>query len=425
MIMIGWTMATATMTIGNGYATVNEDRTVNLNTGVQTLSLDFYNNVIPGSIVISSPCLNVLSQRYKDATQTLNGRTITVTTTNGNVYTGKVISMGNNIMITTSTQTIIIPMDNVDNIVYSGSSLPKLTLTVDSQCNDNSNLNLLYMVNGISWSAEYTAVFENNQLKLNGIAHITNTAGDYDDVDVTLVAGNINRVQPTNYYRWYNKMMYAEETAMPTDSYQQTEQSQAYEYHTYHVPMLVNLKKNETTVVSIVSMNVPAEKKYTYTIPYWFYSEKENEPVDVSIEFANTKENNGAALPSGTVKVYTDNGFNGYMLAGEDTIDNTPLGEDVTINTGKAFDILASVKNTNHKKYSSRVEEDSYEITLTNRKNESVTVEVTGEMPRWENWEITQSSLSYTKESATKVKWHVEIPKNSETTFTYSVKRWW
>ena len=423
MIMIGWTMATTTMTIGNGYATVNEDRTVNLNTGVQTLPLDFYRNVLPGSIMISSDCLNIISQNYKDAMQTLNDKTVTVTTTNGNVYTGKVISMSNNIILTTSAQTIIIPMDNVDNIVYSGSSLPKLMLTVNSQCTGQNTLNILYITEGLSWSAEYSAIFEDNQLKLNGIAHITNTAGDYDDVDITLVAGNINRVLPTNYYRGYPKMMYAE-TAMANGSYQQIEQSQAYEYHTYHVPTPVNLKYGETTLTSIVNINVPAEKKYTYTISQWINS-RENDPVDIGIEFANTKENNGAVLPSGTVKVYTDNGFNGYMLAGEDTIDNTPLGENVTINTGKAFDILASVKNTNHKEYSSRVEEDSYEVTLTNRKNESVTVEVISEMPRWRNWDITQSSISYVKESATKVKWHVEVPKNSETTFTYSVKKWW
>lgn len=412
--------------IGKGYGVVSQVINVNTTTGFQYVSLNFYRNVLPSSITISSSCLEIISQNYKDVTRVLEDKQVMITTVNGNVYSGKVVSMGDNIVIDTGTQTVFVPMDNIDNIIYSGPSLPTLSLYVNSHCTGNGEnpINVMYMTNGLSWSAKYNAIYENGMLRLVGFADITNNAGDYDNADVTLVSGDVNRVyQDYEDYGKYRPRILKSYASAPVseDSYQETEAAQSYEYHTYHIPVPVNLRYGETTTVSIVNFNVSAEKKYTYTIPFWYStSRSENDPVDVSIEFYSEEP-----LPSGIVRVYTDNGYGGYMLAGEDYIKDTPINEKVILNTGKAFDVRASLKKTSHESYGSRMSEDSYEVKLSNHKNQTVSVEVYAQMPRWVNWEITQSTEPYDKESATKVKWVITLPPNTEKTLTYTVKTWW
>lgn len=55
----------------------------------------------------------------------------------------------------------------------------------------------------------------------------------------------------------------------------------------------------------------------------------------------------GIAFPKGTVRVFKEDNADGSLeFIGEDSINHTPKDENLTINTGNAFDIV-SKKITN------------------------------------------------------------------------------
>ena len=69
-----------------------------------------------------------------------------------------------------------------------------------------------------------------------------------------------------------------------------------------------------------------------------------NLDVQNYIRFFNS-ENNGLGIPfpKGTVRVFkTDEDDGSLEFIGEDSINHTPKNENITINTGKAFDIVAN-----------------------------------------------------------------------------------
>ena len=61
------------------------------------------------------------------------------------------------------------------------------------------------------------------------------------------------------------------------------------------------------------------------------------------MEFSNTQENNlGIPFPKGTFRVFKeDEADNSLEFIGEDSIDHTPKDENITLNIGNAFDIVA------------------------------------------------------------------------------------
>jgi hypothetical protein len=82
--------------------------------------------------------------------------------------------------------------------------------------------------------------------------------------------------------------------------------------------------------------------------------------------------------------------------------------------------VLAEESQTDHKKISDKVFEDSYEITLKNRKQEDITIEVERNLGL--NWEILHSSIKYIKKNAQTIIFQAPVNKDSETKLKYTVR---
>ena len=127
----------------------------------------------------------------------------------------------------------------------------------------------------------------------------------------------------------------------------------------------------------------------------------------------------GIPMPKGKIRVYKSDGESNEFI-GEDMIDHTPNKEKIHLKIGDAFDIIAEEIQTDHKKISDKVYEDSYKITLKNRKKEDVTIEV--ERSLGLNWEILNSSLAFEKKDAQNIVFEVPVKKDSKTDLTYTVR---
>jgi hypothetical protein len=90
------------------------------------------------------------------------------------------------------------------------------------------------------------------------------------------------------------------------------------------------------------------------------------------VRFVNSQQNGlGIPLPNGIVRVFKEDTTDGaFEFIGEDNIKNIPIDQNVSINTGKAFDIVAD-KIALSKTVIANVGEYTADVTLnvSNRKD--------------------------------------------------------
>jgi hypothetical protein len=195
------------------------------------------------------------------------------------------------------------------------------------------------MTSGMSWNADYVAVTndKDDKLDLNGWVTVRNNAGTtFENAKLKLVAGDVNRVATPSTTR--DGDMYMEK--MSAGSSQFVEES-LFEYHMYDLQRKTTLKNNEEKQLSLLSSNdIGVEKEYVYDdLSGWYYygsswSDSSEKKVKVMLNFDNSEKNNlGMPLPKGTIKVFKKDSAGKLQFIGEDAIDHTPKDEVVRLRT--------------------------------------------------------------------------------------------
>jgi hypothetical protein len=138
------------------------------------------------------------------------------------------------------------------------------------------------------------------------------------------------------------------------------------------------------------------------------------------LKFTNAEKTGpGVPLPAGRVRIYKPDA-GATVFIGEDTVDHTPVGGDVRLAVGRAFELSGERRVTDTRSISNRINEQDVEIVLRNRKKEQVTVTAVEFLPGI--WEITKSSHKYERKDANTVEFTVPVPANGETTIRYTVR---
>ena len=294
---------------------------------------------------------------------------------------------------------------------------PTLLWTVKATKSGKQDVEISYQTAGMNWHAEYVALLNNDDSKidLNSWVSIENKSGTtYKNANLKLVAGDLNLISnaPRTFYD--AQIMQKSNTAA-----EQFKERGFFEYHIYDLQRPTTLAQNETKQISLFETHdIKVTKKYHYNSGYYY--DNKSAKVMVTVEFINTKENGlGIPLPKGKVRIYKRD-VDANEFIGEDMIDHTPNKEKINLEVGNAFDILAEESQTDHKKISDKVYEDTYEVIIKNRKQENIVVEVERNLGL--NWEILDSSIKYTKKNAQTIVFQVSVNKDSETKLTYTVR---
>jgi hypothetical protein len=324
----------------------------------------------------------------------------------------------------------LVMLPNVNKYRFSVDYLPKglitqptLVWSVNSNSSGKEDVEISYQTGGMNWHAEYVAVLNDNDTKLdlNSWVSIDNQSGaTYENAKLKLVAGDINLVQDGNLpLRGVNDMM----TMKSGVSEQQFQEKSFFEYHIYDLQRPTTVSNNETKQISLFEAgNVSAKKKYFYgsLSNRWNWNQGGDKKVAVVIEFENNKEFGlGVPMPKGKVRVYKSDGQS-IEFVGEDMIDHTPKKEKVKLKIGDAFDIVAEEVQTDNKQISTKVWEQAFELTFKNRKIEDVVIEV--ERNLGTNWEILSSSINYTKKDAFNILFNVPVKADGEMVLKFSVR---
>ena len=240
----------------------------------------------------------------------------------------------------------------------------------------------------------------------------------YKNVDLKLIAGEINRI-------WrIGEPVPVPEAAIVADmmdfascSKTQVKEKTFSDYHIYEMIRPVDMQNNEKKQVSMFNAeNVKIKKTYYYDIDP---DSEEKNNVEVKAEIENKKENNlGIPFPGGKFRIFKDDGKS-VELIGEDVIEHTPKDETIKLKIGKAFDVVAETKTISEKEIGKDITKKELEVKLKNRKDEAITVEAEYDF-NGGDWDILKSSVPYEKIDAYKIKFKIEMPKNSEKTFEFT-----
>ncbi len=290
---------------------------------------------------------------------------------------------------------------------------PTLRWLVDAPSEGPLQTEVSYLTGGIEWRADYVAVIgaDDKHLSLSGWVTINNKSGaTYKDAKVKLMAGEVHRVEERRHLKGRAYDVMTMEAGAP-----QFEEKAFFEYHLYTLQRPSTIKDNQTKQLSLFPpAEVEAKRIYEYD------PRRDAKKVRVSFEFENSqKAGLGMALPAGRVRVYMQDDDGAQEFVGEDNIDHTPKDEKVRVAVGKAFDIVVARKQTDMRRISDRVREESYEVKLRNHKEDAVEISVLDYF--WGDWEILNSSLPYNKKSSRQVEFKVPVNPDEEVILTYRV----
>jgi hypothetical protein len=374
-----------------------------------------------------------LMQRYLD-------QRIAMVTADGTVYSGTLLSGDGNIILASPNGSVtVVNQSRVQEFKFPKLpegliTRPTLLWQLSATKAGKHDVEINYLTGGMSWQANYVALVseDDKQMDLNGWVTINNRSGaTFKDADLKLIAGNVRKVKQA----LTEKTRVAMEAAVPTATPQFTERG-FFEYHLYTLQRPTTLKNDSTKQIEFTTATgVPVEKIYIYDGSQFRYVPGRgpittadlgfsgNKRVNVLLEFKNEKKAGlGIPLPKGVVRVYKEDADGSSQFIGEDRIDHTPKDETIRLHVGDAFDIVGERKQTDFRKLSDRLLEESFEITLRNHKETAVTVRVVEHLYRWSDWEIVKESQKHTKSDSNTIVYKVRVPANGEAKVSYTVR---
>ena len=270
---------------------------------------------------------------------------------------------------------------------------------------------MTYLSGGFSWDVAYNTVWDEKSLQMNSWVTINNRSGkEFNDVTLKLIAGDVNQISQ-NYYKGAAGMGRMSMDAMESGIAPSFEEKAFHDFHMYTLDQKVSFANNQTKQLELYpSMNIKAKAEYEYPT----YASG----VNSIIKFKNTAENGaGKALPKGSIKVYKQDTDGNLEFIGEDSISHTSKNEEVKINTGTAFDLVASTRVKDDKQISNRVTERTLQVTLKNNSESVKTINVTHQLGT--GTRIVESDMKYSKDSNDKVTFTIELAPNKEIIYSF------
>jgi hypothetical protein len=454
-VATGGTRSSVALTIYNqGTALVRDSRSFTFAAGANTLLFtDVAAGIDPTSVQFRSVTdpenTTVLEQSYLfdlvDSFTLLNrylDQVIRIVATDGTEFRGTLLSARNGdiILRTEGGEIVVINQAQVRDLRFPelpGGLITRPTLRwlVQSAAEGAQDVELTYLTSGMNWTSDYVVLLApaGDSLDLNGWITLTNTSGaSFTDAQVKLVAGDVNRLPEPAVLRAEVMMMDAVAASAPVP---QVEQRDFNEYKLYEIVRPVTVADNETKQVEFVSgTDIGAGTFFVYDAsqPWYgggpiidqYYGSTGITTVGQYLEWTTGPESGlDAPLPAGRVRVYQEDTDGAALLIGENTIAHTPVGETVSLFLGNAFDLVGERTQTAYNLLASNVLEETYTITLRNRKAEgAVEVRVPEHLSRWSNWEIVSTSQPFTQLDSNTIEYRAQVPAGGETVITYTVR---
>jgi hypothetical protein len=421
-------------------ALVQDHRTIDLNGGRQRI--EFQNvsaQIRPETVALGASDLTILEQnfdfdllspaklmekavgqevtliRVNPATNAETREKAQVLATNG----GVVLRIGDHIeVLRDDGLPVRVIFDKVpDNL----RARPTLSVTVNSAHAGARPATLSYLTPGLGWRADYVALFNEADAKIDvqGWVTLTNSSGTtYDDAKTLLVAGSPKTADAgaNSYYR-------PSRPARPSLEQAGTEsgsRERLGDYYLYPLAERTTIANLQTKQVSFLDVHaVPAQHGYEFRNPWLGSSDTAQSAKSVYRFSTGAHAGLGDQLPAGILRFYMRDTRGDPQFIGESRIDHTPMGSTLSLATGDAFDV--KVRATVDKRTAlgpSKWQTDMH-YTLTNALPQAVTIALLQD-GLWGDTVIKSESQKSTRRSADLAQWTVTVPPNGKSELTAS-----
>lgn len=449
-----------------GYAIVHEQRSMDLKQGKNNISFSNISRYIDPSTVIFKSLTDpsgskLIEQNYhfdllskKKLLERYLGQNIKVEQNHGNqlfTFDGKLISAADGLVLQEKNGQYR-SINDYSNIRFPdlpGGLTIKPTLDWDINASKMGlhTIDISYQTGGITWWADYNAIFEEGQdpnngfINLNAWVSILNQTGiNYDNAKLNLVAGNVNHLPTLSGAR--PLLMAATSKAGNINDVNSFSEQPFFEYYLYSLNGETTILNNTTKQIELFSSTprTPVIKEYYYrgTNEMPFYGSNinmnrdlpgpKNSKIEVVLKLKNDKEQGlGFPLPAGRVRVTKlDKQTQTMEFIGENKIGHTPKGETLNIKVGNAFDLMGDRKQLDFFiDKDKHIIKETFEISIKNRKDQSVNVVIVEHLNRGDSWKILDTASDYQKIDAHTIHFPVKVDKNSETKIQYTVEYTW
>ncbi len=413
----------------DGFGLVSEDRSVQLEKGLQEIHFEGVSALIePSSVLFQADGVALLEQNYEydlvDGNALLRrylDQPITVTLKEGGeLVSGTLLSYSNDLVLGTDDGIVSLARGSWQGIRYPElpdglRTRPALKWLLNTRRAGEKDLRVTYTTRGLGWQAEYVCLLneDDSGMEMAGWVNLSNNTGmAWEEAGLQLVAGELNRApamgpQPENL-----RMM----TADAEYSKGGFQEESFFEYHLYTLPRKVDLANNQDKEIALFEpAETRVEKRYVYD------SRRDHQGVQTRLLFENREgQAPGVALPEGKVRLYKADSAGRRQLVGEDRIAHTPRDEKVELTAGRAFDLVVERVQKDHRQFGRGWESD-LEFKVRNRKEEGrVTLYL--DEHAWGDWDIVRCSHPVEKEDARTARVQVEVAAGLEEVVTLTLR---
>ena len=294
---------------------------------------------------------------------------------------------------------------------------PTLSVTLEAARGGSQPVTLNYLSNGLNWSADYVALFDevNGQMDVQGWITLNNQSGTpYINARTLLVAGAVaNAAQPR-----YGRIPASPSGGIVQAGTETAGRERLGGFYLYPLPERTTIADKQTKQVSFLDIHgAPANRGYEFRNG-WLGSSEQPLSASSVLRFSSSRVGGlGDALPAGTVRVYQRDARGNPQFVGEHAIGHTPMGSSLSLATGEAFDV--KVRSTVEER--TRVNDSRWKTrmryTLTNAGPKPVTVDLVQD-GLWGDVRIAEENMKSERRDADQAVWHVVVPANGSAQVT-------
>jgi len=325
---------------------------------------------------------------------------------------------------------------------------PTLRWQIDAEKSAKFDAELDYMTRGMSWEATYNVVVPEQTVgsgpelaDVTGWVTIRNYSGtDFPKATIQLMAGDVAKIRDAQYSAGAVSrftLMADQAAAAPAVT-----QKAFDDFHLYDLHRTVALRDGESKQVQFLeAANVAVQRTYQFDdsngllVDFYpgyhdinrAFGNITNNKVSIREEITNSEANHlGMPLPAGRLRLYRQEKDGQMQFVGESMVQHTPADQTVQVVSGNAFDLTAARRQTDfHVDNNGHTMDETFEIKLSNAKDQPVTIHDVEHLNRSQNWEITQKTSDFVKRDSNTIDFPIVVPAKGSTTLTYSVHYTW
>jgi hypothetical protein len=427
---------------GNDLALVQDRRDIDLTGGRQTLEFpDVSAQIRPETVSLAASDLTIVEQnfdfdlltpaklmekavghevtivRINPATGAETREQALVLATNG----GVVLKIGQRIeVLRDDGLPVRVIFDKVpDNL----RARPTLSVVVDSTRRGSRQATLSYLTPGLSWRADYVALYDAKvgKLDVQGWITLTNSSGTtYDNAQTLLVAGTPNQDDGNSgqFNRVAPPFPNARRATLEQAGTESGTRERLGDFYLYPLAERTTIANQQTKQVSFLDVHgVPAEHGYEFRSGWLAGVDPAKSAKSVYRFSTGAHAGLGDQLPAGTLRFYMHDQHGDSQFIGESQIDHTPMGSTLSLATGDAFDVKVKVTVEKRTRLQAAHWQTDMHYVLSNALPKPVVVALV-QNGLWGDARVLAESQKSVRKSADTVEWSVSVPANGKTDVT-------